>query len=159
MIALISVPAPIARTSGRGRVGLVSGCATGGQPAHQQRRHHHLEQVPGGLAERRPERQRAVLVGQQVADHHPRPVSHPADERNAIPRRGQPDDRRDRTGELQLVAELRCEVVEGRQRRHAAHVPPVGGPCRPGRSDALHERAPDEVDGGVHGRRPRSMVG
>jgi hypothetical protein len=40
------------------------------QAAKQDDRHQHLEHVPARLAQSRPERERAVVVGKEVADEH-----------------------------------------------------------------------------------------
>ena len=51
------------------------------------RRHEHLEHVPAGLSERRAERERRVVVGEQVADQHSGPEPQAAERRGRRCRR------------------------------------------------------------------------
>ena len=100
--------------------------AAPGQPHDEEGRDGDLEHVAACLADRRPERERAVVVGEEVADDHSRQVreTREVDERDADPNR-QPDDCGDRPGELQVVAELRGAVVQRDQRRKPEQVTDV----------------------------------
>ena len=111
-VALIAVAAAIATNSPPRPPTLSSGEPRADEAADQQRRHQHLEHVPARLSERRAERQRRVVVGEQVADQHPGPEPQPAErqERDRHADR-KPDDGGDGTGELELVADLRRAVV------------------------------------------------
>ena len=87
----------------------------GGQEAAQQpRRADDLDEVAGGLGERGADRQRAVVVDEQVRDQHARPQAQATQVQRGDPHAGgQPDDRRDRAGDLERVHQLGRGVVRG----------------------------------------------
>jgi hypothetical protein len=93
------------------------------EPVEHDRGHQRLEHVPARLAECGAERQRGVVVREQVAEQDPRPEPQPADVQRRHPDAArEPHDRGDRPGELELVPELRGGVVAGCQREHAPQV-------------------------------------
>ena len=82
----------------------------------EQHGHDDLEQVAGRLPERRGHGQRAVVVGEDVADQQARPQADAAEVEKRDPDSDrQPDDCRDGPGELECIADLRRAVVRGRQ--------------------------------------------
>jgi hypothetical protein len=86
----------------------------GGEAAQEHRRDQDLEQVAEALADRRSEWERGVVVDQQVADHNRRPQLRSQQVQAGDPdAHGEPDDRRDRTGEPERVPEMGRCVVRG----------------------------------------------
>jgi hypothetical protein len=83
------------------------------EPAQQRSRDEDLEHVAARLAGRRPQRERVIVVREEVSYQHPRPVAEPAEvkKRDPHPHR-QPYDRGNRTGELQRIADLRHPAIE-----------------------------------------------
>jgi hypothetical protein len=103
--------------------------AAGDEAADQRRRDHDLEQVADGLGKPRGDGHRPVVVREQVARKRPGPQVQAAEiEEPDGDADRQPDDRRDRPCELEVVAQLRRPVVRERQGERSGQ--PSNAPVR-----------------------------
>jgi hypothetical protein len=129
IVALTATPAAIARSDARHAVHRRERRPPLDEPPDEDGRNDDLEHVPDRLADRGPERERAVVVRQEVADEDARHVPKPeeVDERHADADR-QPDDRGHRSGELEVEAELSSAVVQRHEHREPDEVADDGSP-------------------------------